>query len=151
MGQAAVTFFETSPLDDTSIRLVQGITGLYFIFLENLRIPYPFKASRLIYIGMSESRQNSIGNRLRDHKTGQSGNPGIINYAGAHKVGFTYLASEVLDALGGRKIHEMESLFMQDFLEHHGSYPICNNQSGIAFVEASSAKAAFGVDWSFFE
>ena len=151
VDRVTVPFFETYPLDETSIRLVQGTTGLYFMFLEDLRIPYPFRASRLIYIGMSESRQNSIGNRLRDHKTGQSGNPAIANYAQVYKVRFTHLASELLGALGERKIQETESLFLQDFLEHHGSHPICNNQSGISFAEAGSSKAGFSVDWGFFE
>lgn len=151
VDRVTVPFFDTYPLDETSIRLVQGTTGLYFVFLEDLWIRYPFRASRLIYIGMSESRQNSIGNRLRDHMTGQSGNPAIVNYARTHRVGFTTLASELLGALGERKMQETESLFLQDFLEHHGSYPICNNQSGISFPEADSAKEVFTVDWSFFE
>ncbi len=150
-GKATVTFFETYPLDETSIRLVQGITGLYFIYLETLPIPYPFKTSRLIYIGMSESRQNSIGNRLRDHKSGQSGNLAVANYARHHKVRFTYLGSDFLQALGERKIQESESLFLQDFMDHHGAYPICNNQSGISFSEAHVAKAAISVDWGFFD
>ncbi len=135
---------------DTRV-LVQGITGLYFIFLEGLPIPYPFKASRLIYIGMSESRQNSIGNRLRDHKSGQSGNPGISNYARRHEVRFTYLGSDFLSALGRWKLHELESLFLSSFLEHHGAYPICNNQSGISLDETSNRGVSFTVDWTFFE
>ena len=53
---------------DSSIRDLRGTIGLYFIYLMNTHIPYPYKPSRLIYIGMSESIQNSIGNRLRDHR-----------------------------------------------------------------------------------
>lgn len=147
----ALTFFETSPLDETSIKLVQGTTGLYFIFLEDLKIAYPFKTSRLIYIGMSESRYNSIGNRLRDHKTGQSGNLAIANYAREHKVRFTHLSSQLLDALGDRKIQELEGLFLQQFLERHGAYPICNNQSGTLVTGEANTAVVFSVDWSFFE
>src|SRR5207247_826053 len=99
MQSRIISFFETYPLDETSVGLVQGTIGLYFIFLEDLLIPYPFKGSRLIYIGMSEARQNSIGNRLRDHRTGQSGNARIANYTKSHKVSFTYLGSEVVGSL----------------------------------------------------
>src|SRR5438128_2562710 len=95
-----ITFPEQYPFDDLSIRYVQGLTGLYFIFLKSLSISYPFQASRLIYIGMSDSRQNSIGNRLRDHKSGQSGNIGIKNYALRYTANFTYLTTGMLQVLG---------------------------------------------------
>lgn len=146
-----VAFFETLPLNETSLRLVQGATGLYFIFLEGLWIPYPSKPSRLIYIGMSESKQNSIGNRLRDHRSGQSGNPAIVNYVKTHKVRFTHLADEFLAALGDWTVQQLESSFLQDFLLRHGSYPICNNQSGVVLPEPSSGRSTFSVDWTFFE
>src|SRR5262249_568583 len=96
MGPLKVGFFEEYRFDETSIHLVQGTVGLYFIFLRELRIPYPLKTSGLIYIGMSESRQNSIGNRLRAHKTGQSGNLAITNYALRHDVRFTYHSLDFL-------------------------------------------------------
>jgi hypothetical protein len=90
MSALTIGFYEEHEFDETSIRLVQGTGGLYFIYLMELKIPYPFQSSRLIYIGMSESKQNSIGNRLRGHKTGQSGNAAIMNYSKRYKVSFTF-------------------------------------------------------------
>ena len=57
----AITFPKDYSLEERSIKLVQGVVGLYFIRLGSLRIPYQFTESRLIYIGMSESTHNSIG------------------------------------------------------------------------------------------
>ncbi len=151
-GQSVIriTFPEQYPLDDLSIRYVQGLTGLYFIFLTTLTIPYPFKASRLIYIGMSDSKQNSIGNRLRDHKSGQSGNIGIKNYALRYPANFTYLSTDMLQVLGCEKAVELESFFLENFAGSHGVYPICNNQSGISFPDVSLSSAAITIDWPFF-
>jgi hypothetical protein len=146
-----ITFPQQYPLDDLSIRYVQGFTGLYFIFLESLAIPYPFNVSRLIYIGMSDSKQNSIGNRLRDHKSGQSGNIGIMNYAFRHKVNFAYLRTDMLKVLGSDKALELESFFLTSFSIAHGSYPICNNQSGISFPNSPIDKSTVLVDWGFFQ
>ena len=146
-----ITFPQQYPLDDISIRYVQGFTGLYFIFLENLAIPYPLVSSRLIYIGMSDSKQNSIGNRLRDHKSGQSGNIGIMNYALRNKVNFAYLRTDMLKILGCDKAVELESFFLTSFATAHGTYPICNNQSGISFPDSPIDKHAVLVDWRFFQ
>lgn len=146
-----ITFPQQYPLDDLSIRYVQGFTGLYFIFLEGLAIPYPFKASRLIYIGMSDSNQNSIGNRLRDHKSGQSGNIGIMNYAIQYEVNFAYLRTDMLKVLGSDKAVELESFFLASFATAHGTYPICNNQSGISFPDSPIDIKAVYVDWAFFQ
>jgi len=138
-------------LDDLSIRYVQGFTGLYFIFLQTLAIAYPFDTSRLIYIGMSESTQNSIGNRLRGHKSGQSGNIGIMNYALRHKANFAYLRTDMLKILGSDNVLELESFFLTNFAASHGTYPICNNQSGISFPYSSIVKTAAIIDWGFFK
>lgn len=143
-------FIEHHDFDDTSIRLVQGTTGLYFIYLSELHIPYPFKPSRLIYIGMSESKQNSIGNRLRAHKTGQSGNLAITNYATQHDACFTYHSVDILETLGTENVLELESFFLTDFLGEHGAYPICNNQAGTSFPEPSLMRDAITIDWPFF-
>jgi hypothetical protein len=152
-GQSAIriTFPQQYPLDDLSIRYVQGLTGLYFIFLESLVIPYPLMGSRLIYIGMSDSKQNSIGSRLRDHKSGQSGNIGIMNYALRYKVNFAYLRTDMLKVLGSDKAVELESFFLTSFAAAHGTYPICNNQSGISFPDSPIHKNAVLVDWGFFQ
>lgn len=54
-----------------NIKPLIGVCGLYFIFLKDTEIPYPFGKSRLIYIGMSEKKTNSIGKRLTDHFDGK--------------------------------------------------------------------------------
>lgn len=112
MDQLKISFFEEHIFSDLSIKLVQGTTGLYFIYLNELLIPYPFRTSRLIYIGMSESKQNSIGSRLRGHKTGLSGNLAISNYAKCFDVKFTYHSSEFLKTMGTDNVLELESFFV---------------------------------------
>ncbi len=150
MNTLKIGFFENYPFDEASIRLVQGTIGLYFIYLNRLQIPYPFAPSRLIYVGMSESRQNSIGNRLRAHKTGQSGNLAITNYATRHETHFTSHSLDILRTLGTENILELESFFLADFLRNHGAYPICNNQSGTFFPETTLTRDAILIDWNFF-
>ena len=150
MDQLKIRFFEEHNFDDVSIRLLQGITGLYLIYLKELLIPYPFQSSRLIYIGMSESKQNSIGNRLRGHKTGQSGNLAIANYANKFDVRFTYHSLDFLKTLGTENVLELESFFLADFLKHHGAYPICNNQSGVSFPESKLNAEKVQVGWEYF-
>lgn len=151
MDQLKISFFEEHRFDDVSIRLLQGITGLYLIYLKDLLIPYPFQSSRLIYIGMSESKQNSIGNRLRGHKTGQSGNLAIANYANKYDVRFTYHSLEFLKTIGTENVLELESFFLTDFFKHYGAYPICNNQSGVSFPESSLSNERIDVDWHYFQ
>ncbi|MCY6380236.1 hypothetical protein [Hoeflea prorocentri] len=145
-----IIFTRTYNLREQEVKFVQGVAGIYFIFLTDVVIEYPFKASQLIYIGMSESKQNSIAMRLRGHLTGQSGNLGISNYAKAHKVRFTYYSADVLRNYGNDNVFDMESFFLSDFLEHHGSFPICNGQAGHQFSGAG-AQIAAKVDWSFFQ
>mgnify|MGYP001594335923 CR=1 FL=1 len=150
MSALIIGFDEEHDFDETSIRLVQGIIGLYFIYLIDLKIPYPFQGSRLIYIGMSESRQNSIGNRLRGHKTGQSGNAAIKNYAKRYKVRFVSHSVQILETLGSNNVLELESYFLQDFLSNYGSYPICNNQSGTSFPNTMLSSSSIRINWEFF-
>jgi hypothetical protein len=145
-----IRFLEDHTLTEMSTRLVQGTIGLYFIFLQELRISYPFKSSRLVYIGMSESRQNSIGARLRDHRTGQSGNLAIMNYTRKHDTRFTLHTLEVLRILGTDNLFELESFFLADFLREHGAYPLCNNQSGVTFPNTTLSDRKVDVDWSHF-
>lgn len=145
-----IRFLEENSLDDVSIRLVRGHVGLYFIYLTGTHIPYPFQPSRLIYIGMSESRQNTVGNRLRDHTSGQSGNPGLTNYISLNGARFTYMPWEILEALGKQEIREFESFFLTDFLSRHGCYPICNNQAGVELNSRSSPMDVV-IEWSFFD
>ena len=147
--QITVSFADDKTLDESSIRSVRGMIGVYFIFLAELRIPYPFHSSRLIYIGMSESRQNSIGNRLRDHESGQSGNPGLTNFISSKEGRFAYHSLDFLRVLGSTNVAEFEGLFLRSFLAFHGCYPICNNQAGIEACTAMNVKN-ISVDWSFF-
>lgn len=145
-----VRFFEHKPVNDAAIRSVRGVVGLYFIYLTERYIDYPFHPSHLIYIGMSESSQNSIGNRLRDHASGQSGNPGLTNFIKASGAHFTYLTFDLLRILGIPTVPELEGAFLRAFLATYGSYPICNNQSGIE-LRGGRPSPEFRVDWQVFE
>jgi len=132
---------------------LRGRTGLYFIFLLKLSIPYPFKNSKLIYIGMSESRINSIGKRLRNHLTGESKNKGIAGYNSRWELKFTYLDYEFLKHLFPKiSIELMETIFLENFAETYGSYPICNNRRGKNDALDSNKKTvSFKIDWNFFK
>ena len=143
-----ISFPEDYNFGDRPIKLLLGMIGIYFIYLDDLRIPYPFGQSRLIYIGMSESKQNSIGRRLLAHLSGQSGNHGIKNYADRYKAKFTYHSFQLLRDLGASDLFEMESFFLSDFLRTKGSFPICNNQSGVIVV--GSLMKPVSVDWEHF-
>lgn len=145
-----IVFTKTYRLREQEIKFVRGVTGIYFIFLSSEDILYPYTSSKLIYIGMSESRQNSIAMRLRGHLTGQSGNLGIRNYAKKHDVKFTYYSADVLESYGTGSVFAMESVFLTDFLNHHGSYPICNGQGGHQISDTPDGFSA-SVDWSFFQ
>lgn len=127
-----------------------GYIGLYFIFLKNLLIPYPFKNSRLIYIGMSESRLNTIGNRLKDHLSGRSKNKGIFGYYKKWELRFTYLDYEFLKHIFvSNKIEAIETYFLEDFSNDFGSYPICNNKRGIS-EEIPILMHKPKIQWEFF-
>ena len=126
------------------------IIGLYFIKSENYNIPYPFKHSKLIYIGMSEKRTNSIKSRLKDHLTGMSNNKGLFNYQKKSKVYFTYLNFDSLSSIWHKSVENLESFFILDFLREYGCYPICNNKSG--FPDLSDVpENYFNINWSFYE
>lgn len=148
---ATIIFTEAYNLSEHEIKLTRGAIGIYFIYLKDLAIAYPFGQSNLMYIGMSESKQNSIGKRLRSHLTGQSGNHGIKNYAAQYQTKFTYHSREVLSTLGTDDLFEIESFFLTDFLDHRGSYPICNGQAGVECQNGNVRLKETKVDWSFFE
>lgn len=128
---------------------IVGPIGLYFIFLDDLLIPYPFKESKLIYIGMSESRANSIGNRLRDHIAGRSNNAGIMGYYKKWKLSFTYLDYEFLRQVFDKDIELIETFFLEDFANSFGVYPICNNRRG-SLDQRQEFKSFPQIDWEFF-
>src|SRR5258708_6743319 len=108
-----IKFLEDRPFDDVSFRAVRGLVGLYFIYIPDRPIPYPYQSSRLIYIGMSESKQNSIGNRVRDHASGQSGNPGLTNFVRTRGANFSYLTFDFLEILGIPTVAELEGAFLR--------------------------------------
>lgn len=91
-----INFDRYQDFEPRNIKPLTGLCGLYFIFLKETEIPYPYKKSRLIYIGMSERQTNSIGKRLLDHFEGISGNEGIYNYEKVEGLFFTYLNFEML-------------------------------------------------------
>jgi len=127
-----------------------GICGLYFIFLKQTEIPYPFKKSRLIYIGMSEKRTNSIGKRLSDHYDGISGNEGLFNYRERENLYFTYINFEMLKKIWKYRIEDLESYFILDFVKNYGVYPICNNKTSYE-VKNYNIFVNIGIDWKYFE
>jgi hypothetical protein len=146
-----ISFSESYDLSARSIKFVNGVAGLYFIHLEAQTVAYPFGASRLIYIGLSESNQNSIGSRLRGHLTGQSGNLGISNYAKRYRVKFSYHTFDLLSVLGTTDLYELESFFLSDFLGQLGSFPICNGQSGMTITTPMLNPNSIKIAWSNFD
>ena len=127
-----------------------GIRGLYFIALPVTAILYPFAGSRLVYIGMSEKRTNSIGKRLQGHYDGSSGNKGLHNYRKHEGLLFTYLDFEMLSRVWKYSIEDLESYFILDFSEQFGVYPICNNKSSFE-VRYHDLEVSFDINWSFFD
>ena len=132
-----------------NIKPLLGITGLYFIFLTKTRIQYPFKKSRLLYIGMSEKRTNSIGTRLLGHYDGKSGNVGLMNYRKREPLFFTYINFEVLKNVWQHRIEDLESYFILNFVHTYGVYPICNNRTGLEILK-SDITVKLDIDWPFF-
>lgn len=129
---------------------VMGYVGIYFIFLRDLSIPYPFESSKLIYIGMSESRINSIGKRLKNHASGRSNNKGIIGYNKRWGLNFTYIDYDFLKHIfASENIEDVETFFLEDFADKFGSYPICNNRRG-ELDKLSKRKDSLNIDWQFF-
>ena len=133
-----------------NIKPLMGLTGLYFISNKKTKIQYPFKKSRLLYIGMSEKKTNGIGNRLTGHLEGKSKNMGLVNYRKAEQLFFTYINFEMLRKFWNYRIEDLESYFILDFVEKYGVYPICNNKSGYEVLD-KKLKANFIIDWSYFE
>lgn len=145
-----IFFEEPRKFEMQNLKPLSGIIGLYFIFLTNTQIPYPFATSKLIYIGMSEKRTNSIGSRLMGHLDGQSGNIGLTNYRKIEQLNFTYLNFEMLKAVWKYKIEDLESYFILDFVKQYGVYPICNNKTGFEILEKTLA-VNLEIDWDYFK
>jgi len=150
MKQYKINFDQPKLFEPKIISALTGICGLYFIFLEKTSIPYPFGKSRLIYIGMSEKKTNSIGKRLTEHYEGKSGNIGLSNYRKVEKIFFTYINFELLKKIWPYKIEDLESYFILDFVKKYGVYPICNNKSGFE-IRSKDLDFQLYIDWKFFE
>lgn len=150
MRNIKIFFSDPKKFDLQNIKSLKRITGLYFIFLTDTEIQYPFKKSRLIYIGMSEKRTNSIGNRLSGHYNGQSGNMGIVNYKKVEQLNFTYINFEMLKKIWTLRIEDLESYFILDFVKHYGVYPICNNRTGFEILKDEPI-INFQIYWNYFE
>jgi len=150
MGNIRVFFDEPKVFDLQNIKPLTGIIGLYFIFLAKTEIQYPFKRSRLIYIGMSEKRTNSIGNRLAGHHDGQSGNVGIVNYGKTEQLMFTYTNFEMLRRIWTYSIEDLESYFILDFVRRYGVHPICNNKTGSEILQ-NELEVTLEIDWDYFK
>ena len=133
-----------------NFKSLNGIIGLYFIFLGNNLINYPFRKSKLIYIGMSEKRTNSIGSRLSNHYSGKSGNFGIINYKKVDNLSITYINFEMIKQFWKYRIEDLESYFILNFVKKYGSYPICNNKTGYEILK-NELDVDIDIDWKYFE
>jgi hypothetical protein len=151
MEEQTIKIFFDTPLqfEPNNIRPLNGIVGLYFIFTQSTSIQYPFRKSKLIYIGMSERKTNSIGSRLIGHHEGTSKNLGLVNYRKVEPLLFTYLNFDVLKADWKHRIEDLESYFILDFVEKFGVYPICNNKSGFE-IHKSEIQTEFNIDWNYF-
>lgn len=149
MRNIKIYFNESKLFNLQNIKPLNHITGLYFIFLSNTEIQYPFKKSMLLYIGMSEKRTNSIGNRLADHIDGQSGNIGISNYKKLEQLNFTYINFEMLKKIWLLRIEDLESYLILNFVKNYGVYPICNNKTGFEILK-SDLEIELKIDWDYF-
>ncbi len=150
MNQYKINFDRHKEFESENIKPLMGICGLYFIFLKKTEIPYPFRKSRLIYIGMSEKRTNSIGKRLLGHYDGSSENAGLINYRKVEGLYFTHLNFEMLKKIWDYRIEDLESYFILAFVDRYGVYPICNNKSGFEILK-KDLNSNFEIDWEYFE
>lgn len=126
-----------------------GLAGLYFIYNSKIEIQYPFDTSRLIYIGMSEKKTNSIGKRMLGHLDGTSGNEGILSYSKVNELFFTYINFEMLKEQWSLNIESLESFFILDFVKTYGVYPICNNKSGYNILNLD-LDIGIKIDWENF-
>lgn len=147
-----VTIYFDNPLlfEQGNIKPLNGIAGLYFIFTKSIEIQYPFDKSKLLYIGMSERKTNSIGSRLSGHFDGKSKNIGLINYRKIEQLFFTYINFEMLRNIWHLRIEDLESYFILNFVENFGVYPICNNKTGFEILN-NTVSTNFDIDWKYFK
>ncbi|MFK5879214.1 MAG: hypothetical protein QM478_06925 [Flavobacteriaceae bacterium] len=151
MAKEVKIYFD-SPKDFTpkNIRPLNGIAGLYFIFSQSIDINYPFDESKLLYIGMSEKKTNSIGSRLIGHYDGKSKNLGLTNYRKQEPLLFTYINFEMLRSVWEFRIEDLESYFLLDFIDKYGVYPICNNKTSSEILK-NELITNFQINWEYFK
>ena len=149
MKEIQINFDIPKKFEINNIKPLNGIVGLYFIFSSNILIQYPFKKSKLLYIGMSERKTNSIGSRLVGHFEGKSKNVGLINYRKIDPLLFTYINFEMLKPFWQLRIEDLESYFILNFVEHFGVYPICNNKTGFEVLK-NDLNINILIDWNYF-
>jgi hypothetical protein len=150
MQKISIYFDKPKTFKPVNIKSLKGIVGLYFIFTQDTFIQYPFDKSKLLYIGMSEKKTNSIGSRLIGHFEGKSKNVGLVNYRMKAPLLFTYLNFDILKANWEFRIEDLESYFILSFVEHYGVYPICNNKTG-AEIHSSELNVNLKIDWDYFK
>ena len=150
INEVKIFFDEGRKFEVRNIKPLIGIVGLYFIYNNSIEIQYPFGRSKLIYIGMSEKKTNSIGKRLQGHLEGKSGNEGIISYGKVNKLFFTYINFEMLKGTWPLSIEDLESYFILDFVKQYGVYPICNNKSGYDILN-NQLDSNLVINWKYFE
>lgn len=146
----SIYFDKPKTFEQSNIRPLNGIVGLYFIFSKSIFIQYPFDKSKLLYIGMSERKTNSIGSRLSGHFEGKSKNVGLVNYRKVEPLFFTYLNFDILKANWDFRIEDLESYFILSFVEHYGVYPICNNKTRFEILK-NDLKLNLKIDWNYFK
>lgn len=152
MEKKTVSIYFDTPksFEAKNIKPLNGIIGLYFIFSSTIQVQYPFDKSKLLYIGMSEKRTNSIGSRLIGHFEGKSKNIGLVNYRKVERLWFTYINIEMLRNIWDFRVEDLESYFILNFVEHYGVYPICNNKTGFEILN-NTLKTDFKIDWNYFK
>lgn len=149
-NEVTIFFNSPKPFILANIKPLNGIAGLYFIFSQSIDIQYPFKKSKLLYIGMSEKKTNSISSRLTGHFDGKSKNIGLTNYRKVEPLLFTYINFEMLQNIWHFRIEDLESYFLLNFVEHFGVYPICNNKTGFEILN-NTLSTSFKIDWDYFK
>ena len=150
MQSLQINFDTPKKFEITNIKTLNGIVGLYFIFTETIQIQYPFQKSRLLYIGMSEKKTNSIGSRLIGHFEGKSKNVGLVNYRKIEPLIFTYINFEMLKSFWQLRIEDLESYFILNFVGKYGVYPICNNKTGFEVLK-NDLEVDIRIDWNYFD
>ena len=150
MSNEITIYFDSPKIFELSnIKPLNGVAGLYFIFSQSIDIQYPFDKSKLLYIGMSERKTNSIASRLSGHFDGKSKNIGLTNYRKIEPLLFTYINFEMLRSIWEFRIEDLESYFLLDFVDKYGVYPICNNKTGFEILK-STLSTSFKIDWEYF-